>query len=236
MTGIIMSKIHYSIRCVLVLAFMALFAGCAAPDEILTKDEEAVPAKLMEEGLYNLEKGYYTGASEAFQKLVDRYPYSKYSVEAELKLSDALYYKGSYDEAFDSYNEFQRLHPKNKNIPYVLYQKGMCNFSQVSTIDRDQVHTLKAAEEFERLTKQYPESEYAGTAHWKMRECYMLLAEAELYVAHFYYKRRYYQAAMNRYRYILKNYPDLGQYHEALEYLGKCKEKIAEGAERPWYY
>jgi len=195
MTDMTNSRIRYSMRWVLALAFMALFAGCFPPDEIVTKNEESVPSKLMEEGLYCLEKGYYLGAAEAFQKLVDRYPYSKYSVEAELKLADAFYFKGSYDEAFDAYNEFQRLHPKNENIPYVLYQKGMCNFSQVSTIDRDQLYTLKAVEEFSRLTKQYPKSEHADLAHWKIRECYMLLAEAELYVGHFYYKRRYYAAA-----------------------------------------
>ena len=33
---------------------------------------------------------------------------------------------------------------------------------------------------------------------------------------------------MNRYRYLLENYPDLGQYHEALEYLTKSEEKLAE--------
>ena len=33
---------------------------------------------------------------------------------------------------------------------------------------------------------------------------------------------------MNRYRYLLRTYPDFGQYHEALEYLSKCKEKLAQ--------
>jgi outer membrane protein assembly factor BamD (BamD/ComL family) len=40
-----------------------------------------------------------------------------------------------------------------------------------------------------------------------------------------------YRAAMGRYRYLLENYPDLGQYHEALEYLSKCKDKLAEKQE-----
>ena len=33
---------------------------------------------------------------------------------------------------------------------------------------------------------------------------------------------------MNRYTYLVQNYPDMGQYHEALEYLSKCKEKLNE--------
>ena len=231
-----MFRFHRLLGRALAWALLAGFLGCAAPDAIITEDEDNTPAKLMEEGLYNLEKGYYTGASESFQKIVDRYPYSKYSVQAELKLADALFMKESYDEAFENYHEFQRLHPKNVNIPYVIYQKGMCSFNQASTIDRDQSYTLRAKEEFERLVKSYPESEYAEKAHWNIRRCYVLLAESELNVGRFYYSRRNYKAAMKRFRFVLENYPDLGQYHEALEYIKKCKERIAEGAERPWYY
>ncbi len=207
---------------------IALFLMGCAPKAVGTKGAEKTAAELMEEGLYYFEKGYYQGAFESFQKIKDRYPYSKYCAEAELKMADALYNKQSYDEAFDAYNEFQRLHPKNPNIPYVIYQKGMCHFNQTSTIDREQSHSLQAKEEFDRLVKRYPQSEHSDEALWKIRECYMLLAGAELYVGHFYYKMKKYKAAMVRYRYVLEHYPDLGQYHEALEYLTKCKEKLAE--------
>ncbi len=224
-------------RLLFALFLLAFLIGCSTPDAMVTKGEEDDPTKLMEEGLYYLEKGHYLGASKAFQKIVDRYPYSIHCTEAELKLADALYYKESYDEAFDAYHEFQRLHPKNKNVPYVIYQKGMCSFSQVSTLDRDQSNTLKAKNEFERLTERYPDSEYADPAHWKIRECFVSLAKSELDVGHYYFRRGEIKAAMGRYRYILENYPDLGQYHEALQSIAKCKEILAQGGiKKPWYY
>ncbi len=105
----------------------------------------------------------------------------------------------------------------------------MCHFEQITTIDRDQSHTLKAKEEFERLIRRFPREEYARLARKKIRKCLIYLAEYELYVGHFYYKKGFYEAAMARYSYIIKNYPDMGQYHEALEYISKCKEKISEG-------
>jgi outer membrane protein assembly factor BamD len=83
-----------------------------------------------------------------------------------------------------------------------------------------------AKDEFERLVKKFPRSEYADNARRKIRECYINLAEYELYVGHYYFKRKKYRAAMDRYRYIVENYPDFGQYHEALEYLTKCKERL----------
>ena len=97
---------------------------------------------------------------------------------------------------------------------------------QVTTIDRDQSHTLKAKEEFERLVKKYPRSEYTEPARAKIRQCYIYLAEYELYVGNFYFKMERYQAAMDRYRYLLEHYPDFGQYHQALENYRICQERL----------
>ena len=172
--------------------------------------------------------GHYQSAIDAFEKIRDRYPYSKYAIVAELKLADAMFGKGSYDEAYDAYDEFERLHPTNPRIPYVIYQKGMCHFRQIGTIDRDQSHTIKAKEEFERLIRRFPDDTYARLAQKRLRDCYIELAEHELYVGKFYYKIKKYEAAKGRFLYILRNYPDLGQYHEALKYLSLCEQKLAE--------
>lgn len=205
--------------------------GCAWIDRFFGEDIEKSPAELMNDGMENMERGRYSAATEAFQNLKDRYPYSKFAVTAELKMADTLYKRELYDEAFDAYDEFERLHPKNSNIAYVIYQKGMCHFSQVSTTDRDQSNTQAAKTQFERLVKKFPRTEYANRARRKIRQCYINLAEYELYVGHFYFKMKKYRAAMGRYQYLLENYPDLGQYHEALEYLSKCKEKLTEKQE-----
>ncbi len=206
--------------------FVFFLNGCALYDKFFGEEEDRSPSELMDDGTERMEKGWYDEATEIFEKLKDRYPYSEFAVEAELKMAEAFYRNEKYDEAFEAYDEFERLHPKNKNVPYVIYHKGMCHFSQVSTIDRAQAHTLLAKNEFERLVKRFPRSEYANKGRRKTRECYIKLSEYELYVGHYYYKRRKYRAALDRYRYIIENYPDFGQYHEALEYLKKCKERL----------
>ena len=96
-------------------------------------EKEKSPEELMEEGTKHMDKGRYKSASDAFQNLKDRYPYSKYAVLAELKMADALFFTPEYDLAFDAYDEFERLHPRDKNIPYVIYQKGMCQFKQIKS-------------------------------------------------------------------------------------------------------
>lgn len=182
----------------------------------------------MSEGLKDLDKGNYQSAAEKFQELKDRYPYSEYAIEAELKIADSEFRNKEYDTAFDAYDEFERMHPRDKNIPYAIYQKGMCHFQQIKTIDREQTHTLLAKEEFERLIKRFPSDEYADRSRKNIRKCLIFLAEHELYVGNFYFKMKQYKAAMGRYRFLIENYPDMGQYHEALEYISICKEKIAQ--------
>lgn len=225
----------------LAASLLFTFTGCALWDRLFGEKEKDA-AHLMAEGLEAYQKGKFEEALQAFQKVKDRYPYSPQAVEAELKLADAYFAKGQLEEALDAYAEFEKLHPKHPQMPYVLYQKGMCHFMRITTIDRDPTPTLQAKEEFERLIKRFRKGLYVDMARQRLRKCLMDLAEYELYVARFYFKMGQYQTAINRCRHLMETYPDLGQYHEALELIGQsevalreARAKEAEGSESSWW-
>ena len=203
------------------ICILLLFSGCALWNDLFG-EEESTPAELMSEGMEDFNDGKFEAATEIFQKIKDRYPYSKFAIKAELKMADALYERDLFDEAYDEYTEFEKLHPKNPSIPYVLFKKGMCHFSRVKTIDRTQSFTHKAKEEFERLIKRYHKSSFAERARRKVRECYIRLAEHEVYVGNFYFKMEKYQPAMHRYLYLFHNHIDHQPYYEALEKIKIC--------------
>ena len=205
-----------------------LLGACSTFNKYFGEDKEKSPEQLMKEGLNYMDRGLYEDAFKAFQDIRDRYPYSQYAITAELKIADALFKRESFDEAYEAYDDFEKLHPKNKDIPYVIYQKGMCNFEQIKSVDREQVHTLKAKEIFERLIKQYPRSEYANRGRKVLMKCIVYLAEYELYVGNFYYQQGFYRAALGRYNYLIHNYPDVGQYHEAMQKISVIKKKLKE--------
>lgn len=226
-------------RCALRLSLGFLLAvslgGCVAMDytagfldRLFGDAPELTPPELMMEGDEQMAEGRYDSAAEAFQQVKDRYPYSPYAIRAELKMADALFKRGDYNTAFEAYDEFERLHPRDANIPYVIFQKGDCHLEQVSAIDRDQTHTTSAREEFERLIKRFPNHNLAKVARTKIRKCLIYLSEYELYVGHFYFRNEQYKAAMGRYKYIIENYPDTGQYHEAMEYIRICRDMLQE--------
>jgi len=214
-------------RFILIQVAIFLLSGCSLSG-LGGEEPEKPPEELMSEGMSAFEDGDYTKAAACFQDLKDRYPYSTLAVQAELKLADALFKTKEFEEALEAYKEFEMLHPKNKSIPYVIYQQGMCNFLRMGTIDRDQTSTKKASKEFERLSREFPNNAFSLMAQRRIRRCLINLAEYEFYVGHFYFKAGRYRAALKRFEYLITHYPDHGQYGKTLFYMAKCKEKLSE--------
>ncbi len=217
------------IACVLICF---LFSGCAYLREAwvaLTGEEEEYTAEeLAWTAMDYYESGNYTLAIEKFEKLKDWFPFSRYAILAELKIGDAHYKLEQYEEAIFAYEEFEKLHPRNEAIPYVIYQIGRCYFDRIDTIDRDQMPAREAVETFQRLIKQFPNDQYARLAKDHLNKCYKSLAGNEYIVGVFYFKSKHYEAAYSRFMSVISNYPDVGYHQKALEYITKCQELLAK--------
>ncbi len=179
--------------------------------------------ELVSEGSSAFQAGEYRTAVKAYTDLRDWYPFSKYAILAELKIADSHFHLEEYEEAILAYEDFERMHPKNEAIPYVVFQMGMCWFKQIGTIDRDNTPAHKSIEIFKRLVAQYPNSEYAGKTKDKFKACLANLSGHELYVANWYMKTEKYDAALKRYKYLVENYPDSKESKEALNKIAQCE-------------
>ena len=190
--------------------------------------EEKTARSLAEEGMEAYRDKDYKQAIESFEQLKDWFPFSQYAILAELKIGDAHYHRKEYEEAIYAYEQFENLHPKNEAVPYVVYQIGCCYFDRLCAVDRDQSTTHQALRVFRRLVRTHPTSPYAKKADEHMRICNKNLAEHELYVGMFYYKTKHYEAALERFKTVLRAFPDLGVHHKALQYIPLCQAKIGD--------
>lgn len=204
----------------LILISLFVFSGCAW----FKPKEEKNAQELVSDGMDQFNNGDYKDAIESFEKLKDWYPFSKFVILAELKIADAHYHLKEYDSAAEAYESFENLHPRNEAIPYVIFQTGRCYFEQIDTIDRDQTPAKKALDIFTRLKKQFPNDPYATKAEEHIKECNKSLAGHEFYVGIFYYKGKHYKAALNRFKSVLTNYPDVGIHQQALQYITLCED------------
>jgi len=207
------------------LSLLFWVSGCALFEK---KEPERTPQMAYEEGLRLLERKKYDRSAEAFRKFKEDFPLSTYTPLAELRLADSLYFDKNYSEAIVQYEDFKKLHPIHPEIPYAIYQIGMCQFKQMLSLDRDQTVTEKALEQFRYVVENFPQSKYVPDAKTKMQLCRRQLADQEFYIGHFYYRKGHYKAAQGRFEEILKKYPDVGLERKINPLLETCREKIAK--------
>lgn len=213
------------------------FSGCATLKQWIdfTSDtSEAESAeKLAREGREDFDYGRYNTALETFTELQEQYPFSRYSLLAELKIADSNYYLKRYEEARVLYEEFEKNHPTNEAIPYVMFQIGMSHFQQIDTIDRDPAGAAEAIQAFSRLLRTFPQSPYTEEATAKIRDARDFLSAHELYVAKFYLRTGEHEQAASRLEYLLVNFPETEAAPEARELLAAIQAGDPPG--RPWH-
>ncbi len=186
----------------------------------------ATPEGLYRKGYEDYQNGSYKKAIASFERLRDEYPMSELAILAKLGIADAHYSDKAYVEAEAAYGDFIYLHPTNENLPYVMYQLGMCHYQQMSSIDRDQAETVKAVQEFEKLLARFPNSKFALMAEKMVRECRARIAEHEFYVGEFYFKQKKYEAALSRFETVAREYPNLGLDYKVSIYLQETREQM----------
>jgi outer membrane protein assembly factor BamD len=216
-------------RLATILLALAIFTapGCAWFKDKNTMEKSA--ETLVREGSSQFRNRDFKDAIKSFTTLKDWYPFSKYAILAELKIADAHFELEEYDEAIFAYQDFESLHPKNEAIPYVIYQTGRCWFERLDTVDRDQSSALKARAEFSRLIQRFPDAPESKRAAEHIKVCIKSLAGHEFYVAEFYFKSKYYKAAMKRFEHLFANFPDTSEGKQALTRITQCREMIAMG-------
>jgi outer membrane protein assembly factor BamD len=213
-----------SIICVVLLLVLA---GCS-----WSKNKpEKTADDLVADGQMYFEEEQFDKAIKSYKKLKDWYPFSVHAKGAGLKIADAYYLMESYDEAIIAYNEYERMHPNDEKIPYVIYQVGLCDFDRIETIDCDATATQNALLTFQRLKERFPDSDYAMQAKPNIDTCRQNLAEKEMYIGQFYFKSEKYKAALARFAGVVTDFSDLGLYQQALDQMAQCKAMIARDQE-----
>jgi len=163
---------------------------------------------LLVEAMDDFSVGKYASALEKFDEILDRYPFSKQALLAELKAADCHYYQEEYVEAKTLYEQFLDQHPTNEVIPYVMFQIGMCDYRRIDRIDRDITAAKDAIASFSALLRAYPDSPYSREARSRIAACREFLINHEYFVAVFYVRTARYDEAKHRLRYLLATYPD----------------------------
>lgn len=216
---------------------IALLSGCATapPEEELPSAEsyyqrgiETLKGRTV---FFFFDDVDYPKAIEAFQEVIDNYPYSEYAVLSELAIANIHFERRQYEEAASYYHDFVELHPSHPQVAFALYQNGLCSYYQMRDPDRDQGPTREAAAQFRALLERFPNSPLAVDARLKLAETENRLAAQILEVGDFYYAEHDYHSAARRYRMALTEYPDHGDRARTMVHLGISLARLKRYAE-----
>jgi outer membrane protein assembly factor BamD len=237
-----MTKRHLLRAASLALLLFAV-TGCGIIDALYLPPPEDTAQELWEAGRDAMKEKHYSDAQEYFLKLKDRYPFSPYTPDGLVGLGDAYFMDDKFLQAADAYKEFEALHPRNEQIPYVLYQIGVSVFRRLESIDLPQDGLQESIQYFTLLRDNFPQTQWGQDAPNWIVKCRTRMAEHEIFVADFYWNTGRFGAAWRRYMYVAGNFKDLPEIFKYskdraqlsyLEYQKTLSESERREAEGSW--
>ena len=140
--------------------------------------------------------------------------------------SYSYYMQNYYSEALYNLNRFLKTYPTDKNIPYVNYLIAMCYYETIEDEKRDSGPLLKAKDQFNFIVQNYPDTEFALDAKFKLGLIEDILASKEMYLGRHYIKKEKWIAAINRFKIIIDDYNQTIFVEEALHRLVEINYKL----------
>ncbi|MDF1485457.1 outer membrane protein assembly factor BamD [Ramlibacter sp. H39-3-26] len=212
---------------VVVACAAVLLGGCSTTD--VDKTANWSPNRIYSEAKDELSNGSYDKAVPLFEKLEGRAAGTPLAQQAQLEKAYAQYKGGEKAQAIATLDRFLKLHPASPAVDYALYLKGVVNFnddlglfsalSRQDLSERDQKAAQESYEAFRELTNRFPESRYTPDARQRMVYIVNSLAQYDVHVARYYYRRGAYVAAISRAQSALAEYRDVPALEEALYIL-----------------
>lgn len=211
------------------LVLMTLLSSCSYWTNVLKEADPTVgmsAAEIYTQGKEFLDVEDYPNSIKYFDILEARYPFGKYSTQAMLDLAYAAYQSNLKDEAIVNCDRFIRLYPNHPNVSYAYYLRALSNFdkdrnfiTEIFAQDPSKYDVTKLRQSFDDFTivvNKFPKSKYAKDSRNRLIYIKNMIAENELYIAKYYSKRSAHVAAIERVKYMLKNYSGTPSSEEGL--------------------
>ena len=184
--------------------------------------EKSIKLQMLEtyqDGLRELEKGDAIYAAKRFNEAETLFPQSEWAPKAALMAGYAYYSQSYYTDAIFEIERFIKIYPKHKNIDYAYYLLSLAHYEQIIDEKKDLQSITKAKINFEYLLEKYPNSEYALDANFKIDMVNDILASKEMYVGRYYFEKKKWIPAINRFKTVLEIYDTTVYIEEALHRL-----------------
>jgi len=226
-------------RLSIVLAAIVALSACSAGRRGAVPAGTTEPDKfLFDRGTSELAKKKWLTAREYFKQVTETYTQSAYRPDAKLGIGDTYLGEGTAEAlvlAMNEFREFLSFYPTHRRADYAQYKLAMAHFRQMRHPQRDQTETREALKEFEAFVARYPSSSLMPEVKARLREAKDRLSESDYLVGYFYYRQRWYPAAVDRFKSVLHDDPGFTGRDALYYYYAESLVKLNRAAEAlPW--
>jgi outer membrane protein assembly factor BamD len=209
-------------------------AGC----DTLSKNEAPSNAaeRLYKEASDDIASGSYERAIKTLERIEGLAAGSLLAQQALLDLAYANWRSGERATALTSIDRFIKLNPSSPGLDYALYLRGLINFNDNLGLlgvvfgqdlsERDQKAARDSYQAFKQLSEQFPTSRYSTDARQRMTFIVNSLADYEVHVARYYYRRGAYVAAASRAQHAVSEFQSSPASEEALHIMVQSYDKL----------
>ncbi len=211
------------------IIIFALFACSEKKEKVSLIKEKNLEMQMIEaynEGLKEFNKGDIFFAAKKFNEVELLYPQSIWAPRSTLMAAYAYYTQLYFTDAIYELERFLEKYKNHPDTDYAYYLLGICHYNQIVDEKKDLGEIVKAKKYFILLNKEYPNTDFAVDAQYKLELIEEILASKELYLANYYLERQKWIPAMNRYKKIVNEYDTTIFVEEALFRLVELHYKL----------
>ncbi len=208
---------------VIIIIIILINVACSKKDEktsvITEKNLELQVLEAYREGMEALESGDVLFAAKKFNQAEILFPQSVWAPKSALMAAYSYYTQDYYGDAIAELERYKRIYPKNKNLDYVNYLLAMCYYEQIVDEKKDLASIENAKKYFTLIINNYPDTEYSLDSTFKIDLINDILASKEMYIGRYYFEKKKWIAAINRFRTVVDTYDTTIYVEEALHRL-----------------
>ena len=204
--------------------------SCSKKEEKISLiKEDSLEMQMIEaynEGLKEFNRGDIFFAAKKFNEVELLYPQSIWAPRSTLMAAYSYYSQNYFNDAILELERFLNKYPNHKDTDYALYLVAICHYNQIIDEKKDLGEIIKAKEYFTKLIDNFPNTDFADDALFKLELIEEVLASKEIYLANYYLDREKWIPAMNRYKNIVNEYDSTIFIEEALFRLVELNYKL----------
>ena len=220
----------HKFKIIFIIFSLIFFYSCSKETEniklIKETDQKIEMISAYEKGMELFEIGDYFAASKKFLEAEILLPQSQWAPKSVLMASYSYYMQSYYSLAIENIKRYFKTYPNDSNKAYAHYLLAITYYETIEGEKKDLAPLLLSKKEFNFIIQNFPNTDYAYDAKFKIDLINDILAAKEVYIGRHYIKKKKWIPALNRFKNVLKEYETTIHVEEAIHRLVEIYYKL----------